>query len=288
MQDQTNLSMDVEQMTDGSEWDFVDEDDFAQDGGENQPAQSAGDGENQPAARQNAELPDTNEPAQQAENAQQNRPDGQQSTPAVMRVRWNGQDMELTPEQAQSYAQKGMNYDHVKGELDALKANPAIGLVDMLARERGVTPEQYAQAIYAQRQQAQAGKLREAGMDEGEIRQIQEAQAQLRQAQEQLEQLRPLKEQAEQAQQRRAQYEAFARAYPGVDAAKIPQEVYQAVAQGETLLHAYTQWENQQLKTQLAAAQSQAAAQAKAPGSAAGEAPPKPETDDGWEAFMQG
>jgi precorrin-6B methylase 2 len=62
---------------------------------------------------------------------------------------------------------------------------------------------------------------------------------------------------ADQARQRqeaqRKDFAAFLGAYPGVKTTEIPKEVWEKVAQGESLVSAYTMHRNRQLEAELAA-----------------------------------
>jgi hypothetical protein len=55
-----------------------------------------------------------------------------------LEVKYNKASQKLTKEQAIEYAQKGMNYDKVLGELEGLKNDPAVQLVLKTAKEYGV------------------------------------------------------------------------------------------------------------------------------------------------------
>jgi len=51
-------------------------------------------------------------------------PTGNTENEFSLRVKYNGAEQELTREQAVEFAQKGMNYDHVKEQLERLKNAP--------------------------------------------------------------------------------------------------------------------------------------------------------------------
>lgn len=59
------------------------------------------------------------------------------------RVVYNGKEMYLTLDELKTNAQKGLNYDHVKGEYDILRAQPGAQEVLGDARKSGLSPEGY-------------------------------------------------------------------------------------------------------------------------------------------------
>ncbi len=61
--------------------------------------------------------------------------------------------------------------------------------------------------------------------------------------------------------------EGFLAAYPEVKAEEVPPEVWQRVAAGESLVGAYTMYQNKQLKAQIAAREQNKQNAARAPGS---------------------
>ena len=69
------------------------------------------------------------EPAQpQAEQPLQEETEAAPEAPASLKVKYNGQELEVPADELPAYVQKGMNYDHVYGELEQLRAD-----VDFLA-----------------------------------------------------------------------------------------------------------------------------------------------------------
>lgn len=167
-------------------------------------------------------------------------PQQEQARMNTLRVRYNGRDMEVGFEEAPALVQKGLNYDHVKKELESYRTDPGLQALDRMARDAGMSRAEYVSRMPG------APKTLHGESD---------------------------------AEAQRSQYRKFAAAYPDVDVRDIPQEVYRAVAEGETLLGAYRSWENACLRARLAAMQANARAASLAPGSAVGAAPPQMKKD---------
>ena len=67
--------------------------------------------------------------------------------PETIRIKYNGKEQDITLEQAVELAQKGMNYDHVYGELQQLRQAPEFALLDRYAAQNGMNRQQYMQAL---------------------------------------------------------------------------------------------------------------------------------------------
>ena len=63
-----------------------------------------------------------------------------------LNIRYNGEDKALTQDEAIMLAQKGMNYDKVKGKLDALE-NGALKSISAIAERAGMTIDEYAERL---------------------------------------------------------------------------------------------------------------------------------------------
>lgn len=68
-----------------------------------------------------------------------------------LKVKYNKEEKELSAEQAIEYAQKGLNYDHVKDELESLKGSKSLKLIEDLASRSKMTTDEYVE--YVERQQ---------------------------------------------------------------------------------------------------------------------------------------
>lgn len=125
-------------------------------------------------AEAHAEITDT---AGTAGEAAEERPAG---TYQPLRVKYNGAERELTPEEAVVYAQKGMNYDKIHQRLKEYEGNSAAGrayaLVEKLAARRGVSPGEYLDEMESQREQAEIDAIAgEKGLSAPQAKEIREA-----------------------------------------------------------------------------------------------------------------
>ncbi len=222
------------------------------------PAQGAGQ-----EAGQTAEQP----AAQEADQA---------PAPELFTLNGGGETRQVSRDEVIALAQKGWDYDAVAQERDQLRqyreeAGPALELVKGYAQRNGMSVGDYLD--FCRKQELMRGGMTEqdAAVKLGLERERSELDA--RQAQLQAEEQRrtSAEQQARQAAQaRRESMERFLQVYPDVQAESIPREVWLEVAQGRDLTEAYTRYENQQLKAQLAAERQDKANRAKTPGSLGG------------------
>ena len=181
----------------------------------------------------------------------------------ILAVKYDGVEKQLTEAEARELAQKGMNYDRIKQRYDELANSEELTLLDQLAKEAGVsnrtefvkTLAQYSQHN-AVNQYVEQLKQQHPDTDESVLREL--AETKLRQQQKEQEEQRLNTQQQAEKQQKEAfaaQYNAFITEYPNVDPAKLPDEVIQSMAAGETMLSAYRVYELKQLRAEKAAAE---------------------------------
>lgn len=78
---------------------------------------------------------------------------------AKLKLKYNGEEKEITTEEAITLAQKGMNYDHIKSELETLKNSEEAKILSDLAKEHGFkTGAEYLQSIRDQARQEKISK----------------------------------------------------------------------------------------------------------------------------------
>lgn len=236
--------------------------------GGDQPLEEPGEGETQtsgdPAAEKQVE--ETPEQAREGENT---------TPPAESFTLRHMDDPPITVgrEEVVRLAQKGLDYDRVQTERDQLReyraqADPALSLVKTFAQNSGMSLEEYvdycrAQAIMADGVDEATAKAR-VEMEKQQAR----MDAQTRAAEEERQRQKATAERERaQTEARRQDMVAFLGAYPDVKAADIPKEVWEKVAGGQSLVSAYTMYQNQQLKAQIAAKEQNQQNAAKAPGS---------------------
>ena len=90
----------------------------------------------------------TEENTEEAEETHEDENQDTQSEEAkdFLNIRYNGEDKALTQDEAIMLAQKGMNYDKVKGKLDALE-NGALKSISAIAERAGMTIDEYAERL---------------------------------------------------------------------------------------------------------------------------------------------
>ena len=187
--------------------------------------------------------------------------------PQTVKLKYNGQELEKTLDEVLMLAQKGMNYDHVKGKLDAAEKDaPAAKVLKKFADAAGMSLEEYMQQAESQLDAKAVKELTDKGMPEKEAKELLELRAKGNAADEQ--QAKTKKQQDDQA-----LWLDFVREYPEVArSGKIEPEVAKNIQAGMTPVQAQMAWENKQLKTQLAALKAGQNNKKAAPGSAAGTA----------------
>ena len=187
-----------------------------------------------------------------------------------------GQAQEIPLSEAVALAQKGMDYDHVRQERDELRQAPAWEVMDYFAARSGQTREEYIQTLRDQMEQDQLAQYTAQGVDEQTAKTLLE----LKQFKERQEEEARKKEEEE---KKKEEYHRFFESYPDVNPADTPDDVWQQVGQGESLLGAYRSYENAQLKAKLAALEQNEKNKQAAVGSLAGEA-----GQDEVDPFLQG
>ena len=242
-------------------------------GGETKPDQSSEQqtGENAqaetPAAEQGSDgsqsKPETNGGAG-GENAQQTQQQAQQPTadaPKMWTLRYMDADKQVSESEMITLAQKGMDYDRIRGKYDESK--PVMELFGSFAKQAGMSISDYLSAIRTQAKQA-------SGMSEAEAKRAvaledREAAVSAREAEEAKRQSGA--NQAAQAKaaadaRRSADIAEFQKLFP--DAAKdpkaIPQEVWANVQSGMTLVSAYSKYAVEQANAARQAAEQKASA----------------------------
>lgn len=186
---------------------------------------------------------DAQEPESKAEE-----PKAAEDAADFLTIRYNKADKQLTRAEAVELAQKGMNYDHVKAELDSYRNGPIGKAMQAYADQAGMSVEQYAEMMAKQAEAAAEKKA------------LEELQERYPDAPEEL--LREnvklkMKEtaaqavSAEEAKRQKAWADALAE-YPDIKPDAIPQDVHDAVANGASPLDALRQHELASLRAKVA------------------------------------
>ena len=203
-----------------------------------------------------------------------------EESPATFKVKYMGQEMEMTADQLVVNAQKGMDYDRIRQERDALKNAPELQILDQYAKENGMTRQQLVEYLRKQRDAQEVQAQVQRGVPEEVAKQVME----LRRKEAEREE-KEAREQAANAERQR--YAEFIREYPEVR--DFPAEVKAAIEGGDTPLNAYRAWENRQLKLKIAAMEQAKKNAGKAVGPVTGDAPPEASDEflSGFEAAFK-
>lgn len=185
--------------------------------------------------------------------------DTEEQKPDTFTLKVLGEEKSYTREEVVPLAQKGVDYDRVKGQLDEArntlkefekvksdlaKRNEQVQFMEELAKEQGQTLDELIETTQAQIMSRKTGKALE--VCKGIVaNQRRERELQAQQAK--------LAETGSKNEKRDAEISAFMKAYPDLadDPKKVPQEVWDAVNAGETLLSAYRAYEVKELRAQL-------------------------------------
>lgn len=209
---------------------------------------SGGDGE---GAEQGAD------PASQAQEAAQQTEAEKVDAPKRWDLRHMGEVKSVDEAEMVTLAQKGMDYDRIRGKYD--EAKPVMELFGQFAKQAGMSVTDYVAHIRMQAKQSE-------GMSEAEARRAveledREAVVSAREAEHQAQQQAAAGQTAEK-ERRMAEIEAFRKVYP--DAAKdpkgIPAEVWESVRGGMNLVTAYAIYDAKQARAAQVAAEQKAAA----------------------------
>lgn len=199
----------------------------------------------------------------------------------LFKIKYNGNEEELTLDQMTELAQKGRNYDHVREERDNLrgKSGRYESFLQKLADKAGVSIDEQidlTEAMWLMDEEAEKGNS------------LTEAEALLR--------VQRNRNEVQSEQETQAESKAdleisrFMKAYPDVRAENIPKEVWDIVNQNEgDLLGAYQSWENRQLKAEIEKLKKEAhnernAQRSTGPRKSSGANKVKDAFDEGWDS----
>lgn len=190
-----------------------------------------------------------------ADEEQTDEPTKSEEKPDVFSITVNGEKMELTNEELIAAAQKGMDYDRVKGELERYRSE-----LGEAAKKSGMTVQDFIKSALDGFNAAQKEELRQSyidkGYDEDTAELLAQKDLQLKAKEKAEEEQRAEEEQAKTEESKRKQdIERFLKANPNVNADEIPDEVWADVNQGYTLTESYLRYKVGQQELQLKAAQ---------------------------------
>ena len=194
-------------------------------------------------------------------------------------------------------AQQGMDYERIRQERDQLRdfrkeADPAYSIMKTLADKAGMNVTDYLDFVRRQ-QIMQTGVSEETARAQVSVEkqraEIERQRAELDEAQKQT--LSQQNAEKQRADARKEDIGKFLKSYPDVKPSDIPKEVWDGVNAGESLVSAYTRYQNtqanekiKQLEADLAAEKQNSANRGKTPGSLSseGEKGKKDAIDAAW------
>lgn len=161
-------------------------------------------------------------------------------------IKYNGQVMQLPVSQLTVLAQKGMNYDHVAGQLQELRRGE-LATLDELAMMAGMDRRQYIEALRKTAQDQRVHELVEDGATEEMARRMVEMQERDRRDRAQRE---AQERQQQVAARQRDGFLELIRAYPDVPDT-LPETVVRAIQEGARPVEAYRQYLYERQQTEL-------------------------------------
>ncbi len=200
----------------------------------------------------------TQEPPE-SEQAQETQDEAKADQPETFTLKNRDETRTVSRDELIAMAQKGWDYDTVRAERDQLRqyrdeADPAMSLIKSFAQRSNMTIGDYLD--YCRKQELLAGGVNEAtAQAQLELEKQQAAMAAEREQRSMEEQARQrqVQEEEQRTQARKAEMVQFLNAYPDVKPADIPPQVWAQVSNGTPLTVAYTMYQNQQLRADLAA-----------------------------------
>lgn len=171
-------------------------------------------------------------------------------------VRYNGADKGLTQEETVMYAQKGMNYDKVKGQLDSYRNSPALKAISEIAAKSGMTIDQYAERLREFSDQQDIARIakeyqsKHPDVDDDAATEYANAVLQNKKDKEARDaQQRQVQAEQAETQTLRDQVQKLWDINPDIDIEHLDTEVIDDINAGIPLVEAYLRWENKTLKT---------------------------------------
>ena len=99
----------------------------------------------------------------------------QETNVIPFKVKYNGEEKELSQEEAITYAQKGMNYDKIYDELMKTKENPILKHTDKIKEYAdfcGVSVDEFIDELAEQKRRAELSQYTNKGIDEVTAKEI--------------------------------------------------------------------------------------------------------------------
>ena len=199
----------------------------------------------------------TEENTEETEETHEDEADSTQSEEArdFLNIRYNGEDKDLTKDEAIMLAQKGMNYDKVKGKLNALE-NGALKSISAIAERAGMTIDEYAERLNDFQEQSEITQIaneyqkKHPDVDDDAAYEYANAVYQnKRDAKARQDAESQAKRQEQENAYIRDQVQALYNYNPDIDIEHLDTEVIDDINSGMSLMEAYLRWENKSLRT---------------------------------------
>ncbi|OJU08203.1 MAG: hypothetical protein BGN88_01455 [Clostridiales bacterium 43-6] len=166
-----------------------------------------------------------------------------------LEIVYNGKTTKLTeypPEVIRTNFQKGLNYDHIKTENAALKASPAISLLQGAANMNGMPLNAYMESLQNDVDTMEYESMLQQGFSSEDAYGIVQSKRK-----EQNERMQNALHEMEKTEQTQKMYLSFVQRFPDVKPEEIPGQVWERHLQGEDLVGAYLDYQNRQLSEKL-------------------------------------
>ena len=212
---------------------------------ENETSESNTEDPSNPDPQESA--PETEKEDTAEETTSEKPPVPKPETPKLWALRHLGEEKAVNEQEMTALAQKGLDYDRVREKYDAAK--PVMEMFTQMAKQSGMTVEEYVSFVRTEAKKS-------AGMNDDEAKRAvdledRESAVLAKEAEEAEKQTAA--QQAAQAEgsaeeRRNADIAEFQKTFPDAakDAGSIPQEVWDAVKQGQRLAVAYALWREKQ------------------------------------------
>jgi len=172
--------------------------------------------------------------------------------PQTIKVKYNGKEQEIPLADAPAFIQKGMNYDHVKEELTALKQSPAMQFLQNLAQRENISLEEAAQLLTRREQDDIVLARRQEGHDPDTARALAEAETARMQMQAERDAAQAALAEHSRQNDMTRDFAQFLQNHPDLDPDTIPESVWQQVEAGIPIENAWAPVENELLRRELA------------------------------------
>ena len=195
---------------------------------------------------------DTSE-TEEATDETNNEQSEQEEAQDFLSIRYNGEDKALTHDQAVMLAQKGMNYDKVKGNYDSL--NQKFAALNSIANRAGMTADEYLNRLNDFQEQSEITEIANEYQqkhpdvdDEAAAEYANAVYQNKREAQAKKNEQDAKNREKQENDYYRHQVEQLFNYNPNIEIDKLDVEVIDDINAGLSPLEAYLRWENKSLK----------------------------------------